>query len=126
MLFKNPDGGFHTARSAPDTVPRTVRKAMKIATCIGTPAFTGDAYSNCCCVGAGFWRNPPIKSGSTAPWSHMPKMTVMWRFRALIVHLSFALQEPVSTPQHMESALPVDAGAPMHSSAQIGRFMALC
>ena len=26
----------------------------------------------------------------------------------------------------MESALPVNAGVPMHNSAQVGRFMALC
>ena len=38
----------------------------------------------------------------------------------------FALQEPVSTHRQVKSALPVNAGAPMHSSAQVGRFMALC
>ena len=49
----------------------------------------------------------------------------MWRFRALIFLLWFALQA-VSTQQQMESTLPVNAGVPMHSSAQVGRFMALC
>ena len=39
-------------------------------------------------------------------------MTGMWRFRALICLLWFALQKPVSIQPQMESALPVNAGTP--------------
>ena len=91
VLFKNPDGRFHAVRTAPDVVPHAVRKAMRCATCIGTPAFTSGAYSNCCWVGAGLWRKTHGKSGSTAPlfqtprhclWTQESKCTAMLKLDA--------------------------------------------
>ena len=62
------------------------------------------------------------KSGSIAPLFQTPKMKAL----DAVFFSWFALQEPVSTQQQVESALPLNAGTPMHSNAQVGRFMALC